>query len=236
MAPRLVDVASEMHSAIDPRDAAAEANHRIANNLSIIAGYVRAELSSFNPGTALDIRSIRHTLQQLSLRIDAIARLHRLLTNSPDESNVDISAYLREIADAVSCSLPQDENPDVLFLLDARVLLPAEQAIVIGAIVSEALLNSVKHAHPRGVRPTICVGCRRSRPGRLLIEIEDDGVSWPRGLAGNDMHRGGVGTQLMRTLAGSLYAELEFADANPGYAVRIDVPVSDETVVNRRNK
>jgi|SRR5690348_355443 two-component sensor histidine kinase len=230
MTPRLVDVASETQSAINPRDAAAEANHRIANNLSIIAGYVRSELSSFNPGTPLDIRSIRRTLQQLSLRIDAIGRLHRLLTNSPGESNVEISVYLREIVDAVSCSLPQDENPDVLFLLDARVLLPAEQVIVIGAIVSEALFNSVKHAHPRGVRPTICVGCRRSRPDRLLIEIEDDGMPLSRVLAGKDIHTGGAGAQLMRTLARSIDAELEFADANPGYAVRIDLPISDQAL------
>lgn len=228
MASRLADVASERQQAINPRDAAAEANHRIANNLSIIAGYVRSELSSFDPETTLDIRSIRDALQQLSLRIDAIGRLHRLLTSSPDESNVEISAYLREIADAVSCSLPQEQNPDILFLLDVRVLLAAEQAAVIGAIVSEALFNSIKHAHPRGARPTICVGCRRTRPDRLLIEIEDDGVPWPHLLAGHAMSTGGAGTRLMRTLAHSLDAELEFADANPGYAVRIDLPVPDQ--------
>jgi two-component sensor histidine kinase len=233
MASRLAEFALETNGletapAIDPADAAAEANHRIANNLSIIAGYVRSELSSFSSASTVDVRSIRRSLQQLSLRIDAIGRLHRLLTSSPHESTVEMSAYLRKIADAVSCSLPRDENPDMLFLLDARVLLPAKEAVVIGAIVSEALFNSVKHAHPQGVRPTICLGCRRSRPGRLLIEIEDDGVSWPHVLAGKQMHPGGTGTQLMRTLARSLNAELEFADADPGYAVRIDLPVSDQ--------
>jgi len=227
MAPRLADVASEMQPTLDPVDAVAEANHRIANNLSIIAGYVRSELSSFNPESAPDIRLIRQSLQELSLRIDAIGRLHRLLTSAPDESSVEISAYLREIAEAVRCSLPGSKNPDMLFLLDAQVLLPATQAVVIGAIVSEALFNSVKHAHPQGVRPTICIGCRRLRSDRLLIEVEDDGISWPHVLAGDTIRTGGAGTQLMRTLARSLNAGLEFADANPGYAVRIDLPVSD---------
>jgi hypothetical protein len=51
-----------------------------------------------------------------------------------------------------------------------------------------------------------------------------------RVLAGKDIHTGGAGAQLMRTLARSIDAELEFADANPGYAVRIDLPISDQAL------
>jgi two-component sensor histidine kinase len=228
MAPQLADVALETIPVVDPRDAAAEANHRIANHLAILAGYVRSQLSSFSPETIPDVLSIRCSLQQLSLRIDAIGRLHRLLTSSPHGTNVEICVFLREVADAVRCSLPLNETPKVSFLFDTKVQLPAKQAVVIGAIVSEALFNSAKHAHPQGDRASIRIGCRRSKPDKLLIEIEDDGIAWQHDHLGKGRRDGGAGSQLMRTLAFSLSAELEFVHKNPGYTVRFEQPLSDQ--------
>src|ERR1700740_3439030 len=100
MAPRLADLAGRATRAAEPPDAAAEANHRIANNLTIIAEYVRSELFSLSGDKTPALPSIRRALQQLSLRIDAIGRLHRLLTSSSHATSVEIGAYLAEIADA----------------------------------------------------------------------------------------------------------------------------------------
>jgi hypothetical protein len=143
MASRLINVASEPRLAIDPQDAAAEANHRIANNLTIIAEYVRSELSSLSPEKIPDFASIRRSLQQLALRIDAIGRLHRLLTNAPSAAKVEICSYLREIADAVRCSLARAERINTLFFFETEALVSSQQAVAIGAIASEALVNSI---------------------------------------------------------------------------------------------
>src|SRR5262249_24413824 len=104
MTPLLADAALKTTPAMDPPDAADEANHRIANSLAAVAAYVRSELSSLTRDKNLDVLTISRSLQQLSLRIDAIGRLHRLLTNS-SAADVEICAYLREIADAAHCSL-----------------------------------------------------------------------------------------------------------------------------------
>jgi two-component sensor histidine kinase len=226
MASRLADVASGTKPSIEPGDAAAEANHRIANNLAIIAEYVRSELLSLDQEKTADFQSIRRSLQHLSLRIDAIGRLHRLLTSSSPEDGVEISAYLREIAGAAQCSLAPDERIKILFLFDAEALVTAKQAVAIGAIASEAVVNSIKHSHPANEPGVISIGCKRIRCDGLLIEIKDDGVGRLQEHPGKQW--GGAGSDLMRAFAHSLNATLEFVDGHPGHIVRFELPLSDQ--------
>jgi two-component sensor histidine kinase len=176
MASRPADIASETDTAVDPRDAVAEANHRIANNLTIIAEYVRSELSSLSQEKTPDFLSLRRSLQQLSLRIDAIGRLHRLLTASSPAASVEICSYLREIADAACCSFARSERIKTSFLFDAEVLVTAEQAVAIGAIASEALVNSIKYSHPGDEPGVISIGCKRTMCNGLVVEVKDDGA------------------------------------------------------------
>jgi two-component sensor histidine kinase len=221
MASQLADVASGTKPFIEPGDAAAEANHRIANNLAIISEYVRSELHSLDREGTPDFLSIRRSLQHLLLRIDAIGRLHRLLTSTSSRESVEIGAYLREIAGAY-CSLAPDERIKILFLFDAEALVTAKQAVAIGAIASEALVNSIKHSHPADEPGVISIGCKRIQRDGLVIEIKDDGVGRPHEQCG------GAGSDLMRAFAQSLNATLEFIDGHPGQIVRFELPLSDQ--------
>lgn len=224
MAPRSADLASDMEPAIDHRDAAAEANHRIANNLTIVAEYVRSELSSLSQEKIPDFLSIRRSLQQLSLRIDAIGRLHRLLTRSSHPAEIEICAYLREVADAARCSFVQAGRVHFLFSLESEALVTAKQAIAIGAVASEALINSIKYAHPDDEPGVISIFCRRTTCGGLVVEIKDDGVGRGRELPSKGLKYRGAGTDLMRALAYSVNAGLEVADGHPGHVVRLTLP------------
>lgn len=227
MALRSVDVASKTNSADENRDAVAEANHRIANNLTIIAQSVRSELSSLGHEETADFLSIRRSLQRLSVRIDAVGRLHRLLTGSSPAATVEICSYLREIADAARCSLARSERIKTLFLFDEEAFVTAKQAIAIGAIASEALVNSIKYSHPGDEPGVISIGCRRTKYNGLVIEIKDDGVGQAPEFLDKSSQQGGTGTSLMRALAQSLNAHLEIVDAQPGYIVRFEVPLSN---------
>jgi two-component sensor histidine kinase len=226
MAPRLADVASETKPAIDPPDAAAEANHRIANNLTIIAEYVRSELFSLSGEKTPDFPTIKRSLQQLSLRIDAIGRLHRLLTSSSLAASVEICAYLREIADAARCSIARAERMKILFFSESEALVTAKQAGAIGAIASEALMNSIKYSHSDDEPVIISIVCKRIGCNGLVIEIKDDGAGRPQEFPGKSQY-GGAGIRLMRTLAHSLNGYLEIIDGHPGCTVRFELPLSE---------
>jgi two-component sensor histidine kinase len=223
MAPPLAGLASEPKPAADTRDAAAEANHRIANNLTIIAEYVRSALFSLSQDKPSDFVAIERSLQHLSLRIDAIGRLHRLLTVSRAAS-VEICAYLREIADAARCSFPYAERMKILFSFDSETLVTAKQAAAIGAIASEALINSIKYSDPTGELNVITIACRRTSCNGLMIEIKDDGVGRAREPPSEGSKYSGAGSDLMRALARSLSATLEFVDGHPGHIVRFELP------------
>jgi two-component sensor histidine kinase len=60
-------------------DPLVESNHRIANSLAIIAGLIRSELLTLPTDAPPNAGYIRRLLQQMSLRIDAVGPLHRLL-------------------------------------------------------------------------------------------------------------------------------------------------------------
>lgn len=228
MIPRMADVASEAKLAVDQRDVVAEANHRIANNLTIIAEYVRSELSSLSHEKTPDFLSIRRSLQRLSLRIDAIGRLHRLLTDASPVASLEICSYLREIADAARCSLARSDRIKILFLFENDALVTPKQAVAIGAIVSEALVNSIKYSHPEDEPVVISIGCKRTQCSKLVIEIRDDGVGRLPRFVNKGTQSGGAGIGLMQTLARSVDADLEIIDDRPGYIVRFQVPLSDQ--------
>jgi two-component sensor histidine kinase len=205
-------------------DPVAEANHRIANNLAIIAGLIRAQVLKIPLDQPLNPLEVRTSLEQMSLRIDAVGRMHRLLMNTGHGGSIELSAYLREIADAAMCSLANIERTDILFNLETQIVVSAKQAAAIGLLVGEALINSFKHAHPPEQHGMIWLSCKRRGDDKVVVEISDDGVGLPADFDPMGA-QGGSGTRLMCGLADQLNARLEFVGGNPGAAVRIDLPV-----------
>ena len=201
-------------------DAVVEAHHRIANNLAIIAGLIRSELS---PKAQPNAGYTRRLLQQKSLRIDAVGRLHRLLMNTTDGGTVELCTYLREIVDAVTCSLTDAEHTKIVCKFGEQATVSAKQAAAIGLFVGEALVNSIKHAHPMDETGTIWINCKRVAAASLLVEIIDDGAG--TSLDFNDAPQTiGSGARLMRGIAHGLGAELVFIKGNPGQIVRLALP------------
>jgi two-component system, sensor histidine kinase PdtaS len=204
---------------------ATEANHRIANNLTIIAGLIRSEIGTLPADALIDRLYIRHALQQISLRIDAVGRLHRLLTNVDDNGNVVLSAYLRQIADAAILSLANTRSLEILLKLEDDIVMSAKRAAQIGLLVGEALTNSIKHARPSGEPGTVWITCNRRDTDRVVVEIIDNGMGLPADLLPMQAMGSGLGMRLMRGLARDLQGELSFIDVDPGHVVRLTLPV-----------
>jgi|SRR5262245_3512100 len=201
---------------------AIEANHRIANNLTILAGLIRLEIGTLPADALIDRLYISHALEQISVRIDAVGRLHRLLYG---EENVELGVYLREIADAATCSLVNTRSLEIRFMLENRIILPAKRASQIGLLVGEALTNSIKHARPSGEPGTVWITCSRQSADRLIVEIMDDGMGLAADVNPISAKGSGLGMHLMRGLARDLQGELVFVNDDPGHIVRLTVPV-----------
>ena len=204
-------------------DPAAEANHRIANSLALIAGLVRLHASSIvEDRRVMSAEEIRLTLEEFGGRVETVGRLHRLLANSKQAGPVDLADYLRGLADAVVSSLSLPGQVELSHTSNAICLVDPEQSLSLGLIVGEMMTNAIKYAHPTGVTGKISVGCRKASDGAIVVETSDDGVGLPEGF--DPMTGGKLGFRLVRTLATRLGADLVFDDCGIGLCFQLRLP------------
>src|SRR5690348_11485715 len=219
--------------AVDAGALVAESNHRIANNLSVIAGMVRLYASQISSRqTTTSSRRVRLMLEEIAVRIDTVGRLHRLLSDERAGEEFEIADYLREITSAVSDSLSFAGRMEVSHAFATGCWVRPEQAISIGLIVSEAITNSIKYGQPTGRMVKITVGCHCPKPGLVAIDVADDGVGLPRGF--DPRRSGGLGFRLIRSFARQLGAELRFERGDPGLRFHMFVPTASAPRKRRR--
>src|ERR1700730_1126201 len=189
-------------------DMAMEANHRIGNNLSLIAGLARQSASSIRKESrTMNGDEVGIILEEFGGRLDTVVRLHRLLASGQQKASMHIADYLRDIAEAVVSSLSVAGETELQFVSDPGCSLPPKEALSLGLIVGELVTNAVKYAHPTGVAGKVMVSCRRASGGNITIEISDDGVGLPEGV---DPIKNDEGFRLVRSLADQLGATIAF--------------------------
>ncbi|HUO23877.1 MAG TPA: sensor histidine kinase [Caulobacteraceae bacterium] len=195
----------------------AESNHRIANNLSLVAGILRLQVNELTrSGRVLEPEQVGQLLAEVGARIETVGRLHRLLAQSAGASHMELGSYLQDIAQAAIQSM-SGSNVTLKPMSGDHCEIPAQIALSVGFVVGEAVTNSVKYAHPCAVRGTIALHCARGGDGSTHIQVVDDGVGLPEGF--DPRTDGGLGLRMMRTIAGQLGAKLTFDASGIGLAV-----------------
>jgi two-component sensor histidine kinase len=200
-----------------------EVNHRVANNLSLVVALVRLHASRLarehRPMSAGEVSVL---LGDIASRIETAARLHRMLSHRPDSTTVDLAAYLRELCGTLAVSMPFGGTIECAPAPGARHDAPPDLVLPVALIVTEAVTNAVKYAHPTGLPVAIEVACRRRRDGRSVVEVTDDGVGLPDGF--DPAVDGDLGFQAMRHLARQVRADLAFDSGPLGLCCTVTLP------------
>ena len=201
-----------------------EANHRIANNLSSIAGLVRlhAAETSARMERIYTGDEVRGLLDEIGSRIETVGRLHRLLSETPPGISVDLGAYIADTADALVSSLSDERRVRLSTRGLEHCFLNPDQAAPVALVVSELITNAIKHAHPAGAPGKIIVRCGANMAGSVYVEVEDDGVGLPENF--DPWRDGGLGFEIVRGLSQQLGAKLLFDADGIGMRVRLTVP------------
>ncbi len=76
-----------------------ERDHRIANSLAMIAALLRVQAGAIGRGPPLAPRDGQMALEEAASRVEAVARLHRLLATTADGEMLEPAHYLREVCD-----------------------------------------------------------------------------------------------------------------------------------------
>ena len=188
-----------------------ELNHRVANSLQIIASVLMQRVRR------VQSEETRGHLRDAHHRVMAVATLQRQLA-STESGEVALRPYFTELCASIGASMISDPELVTLAVEVDDSVTTADRSVSLGLIVTELVINSLKHAYP-GDEPTgaIRVGYHATADGWILT-VADDGI----GLQGDHASgKPGLGTGIVQALAGQLSATVEVTDADPGCLVSI---------------
>jgi two-component sensor histidine kinase len=149
-----------------------ELQHRISNNLQLVAALLNLET-----GNVAD-QSAKKALDEASKRLALIGKLHRNLYD-PEGAEIDFGVFLKTLCDDV-VSAWNARNVDCL-VKSIRMTLPPEQSIPIALIATELMSNSLEHGLKGRPHGKINVDVRRDGADTIILEVADDGNGLPPG-------------------------------------------------------
>jgi two-component system, sensor histidine kinase PdtaS len=187
-----------------------ELQHRVANSLQIIASVLMQNARNVDSGET------RQHLYAAHNRVLSVAAIqdHLVPTRLGD---IDLRCYLTDLCQSIGASMIRD--PDQLSL-DVEAdggLAAADICVSLGLIVTELVINALKHAFP-GRRSGRILVRYRVRGSEWTLSVAHDGVGIPRGAFKG---KPGLGTGIVEAIAKQLGATMVVGDANPGTAVSI---------------
>jgi two-component sensor histidine kinase len=208
----------------------AEADHRIANHLTMLAGHVRLKAANLarQPGSP-DLATAA-LLLGIESEIAAVARLHRQLSGGAARASADLAHELHEVCAPFRSGL----SGDVVLIEDfeAGCTGTADQILPLTQIVTEVITNALKYAYAAGLRGFIEARLRRAGPATAVIEIADHGSGFPA--AFDAATSGGLGFRIIRALTEQLRATASFTSSDDGVRFTLTVPLARIAPARRR--
>jgi len=200
-----------------------EIQHRVANSLQIIASVI---LQSARKSQSEETRA---NLTDAHSRVMSVAALqHQLATSRIGD--VELKPYFTQVCRSIAASMIHDPDQLSLVVECDESTVPAETSVSLGLIITELVINALKHGFPGGRKGRITVAFQ-STDQSWSLAIRDDGVGMPKG---ERKATPGLGTSIVDALASQLKAQIEVTDGQPGTTITIvHSPVSDSKAGQR---
>ena len=190
-----------------------ELRHRIANSLQIIASIILMKARSANS------EETRLHLQDAHNRVMLVAAVQQHLYAPSAGASIEIGPYLLRLCEALSASMIGDVRPVSLEVVGEGGNASSRQAESLGLIVTELVMNALKHAFPD-----------EKTAGRITVAYEVAGTNWKLSVADNGVGKPdgvfaqaktGLGTGIVNALAQQLGAKVETIAGPHGTTVSI---------------
>jgi PAS domain S-box-containing protein len=184
-----------------------EVYHRVKNNLQVVLSLLRLQ------GRGLADAAAREALGDTAERVRAMALVHEHLYEAPDRAHVSLARYVPGLLTQLGASHGCNAASPVRLVADVvDTPIGLDAAVPLGLLLTELVVNSLKHAFPDGRAGNVTVRVQ-PQDGRLLVAVIDDGcglVEAPAGAAPATL-----GRQIAAGLAAQLGGALQY-EATPG--------------------
>jgi two-component sensor histidine kinase len=187
-----------------------EMQHRVANSLQIIASIL-----------LLKARTVRSEETRLHLhdahqRVMSVAAVQQQLQASRHGESIELGPYLSRLCESLAASMIGGTRPISLKVDAASGTASTGDAISLGLIVTELVINALKHAflHDRS-------------DGRIIVSYEASAAGWRLAVSDNGNGKApggskrGLGTSIVEALGRQLGAQVEVASGPQGTRVSI---------------
>jgi PAS domain S-box-containing protein len=189
-----------------------EMQHRVANSLQIIASILLLKART------VQSEETRHHLRDAHRRVMSVATVQRQLQASGPGDRREVGPYLSKLCHSLGESMLDHQSPHSLLVQAAAGTVESSQAVSLGLVTTELVINALKHAFPSG------------HAGQIVVRYDVDGAGWRLSVSDNgtgwsdDRHEridAGLGTGIVEALAHQLGARAEVSTGPHGTTVSI---------------
>jgi two-component sensor histidine kinase len=187
-----------------------ELHHRVANSLQIIASVL------MQSARKVQSKESRIHLVDAHQRVMSVAALQQQLAASR-MGNVELRPYFTALCDSIAASMIPDRELVSLGVETDDSITTADTSVSLGLIVTELVINALKHAFPD------------NRPGHIAVGYRTQGADWTLSVGDNgvgisahpEQAKAGLGTSIVDALARQLDAKVAVASSGAGTKVAI---------------
>jgi two-component sensor histidine kinase len=187
-----------------------EVQHRVANSLQIIASVL------MQSARGVLSEETRTHLTDAHNRVMSIAMVQKQLVQSR-QGDVELRPYFTQLCQSLGASMIRDHAKQSIEVTGDDSSVGADVSISLGLIVTELVINALKHAFP-GERAGTTMVDYTSRGRNWTLSVGDNGIGMPK--ADGDAIPG-LGTTIVEALARQLEARVTVAGRKPGTTVSI---------------
>jgi PAS domain S-box-containing protein len=178
-----------------------EVYHRVKNNLQVVQSLLNLQRRAVPEGPA------REAVDETVRRVRAMALVHEKLYQSGNLSAVSLPDYTRDLLKQIGEATGAAQRGVTLHMDMPALETGLDSAVPFGLLLSELVINGLKHGFPGQTAGDVWVRLVRAANG-VLLTVSDNGVGLAPGvdpLAGESM-----GLKLAAGLAAQLGGELSF--------------------------
>jgi two-component sensor histidine kinase len=188
-----------------------EMEHRVANSLQIIASIIMLK------ARAVESEETRRHLQDAHNRVISVAAVQKHLHGT--KGSIEMGPYLQTLCTALAQSMISDNRPISIKFSGNGGISTSRSAESIGLIVTELVINSLKHAFDE-----------TTKAGEITVAYDVSGTDWQLAVSDNGsgkpdgvfaQPKTGLGTGVVKALAKQLDAQVVTLSGASGTQVSV---------------
>ncbi len=184
-----------------------EMQHRVANSLQIIASILLLKARTVQSDET------RLHLHDAHRRVMSVAAVQQHLQASGHGEQFPIAPYLSRLCETLAASMIGADRPIRVEVRAGAADVSSTEAVSIGLIVTELVINALKHAFGEHAAAGLIVVSYEVAGGSWRLAVSDNGVGAPETRA--EKATPGLGTSIVEALARQLDGRVDISRTAP---------------------